>query len=193
MKSCPEYEEMVVLDAHGELDPGARTAWETHLRTCRACQDERLRLLGMLGRVQKNLRAPAVTEAQTQSLLRSVRKRLAGEKETSVGWRGFFAGRPLRLVPAMASLCVLVIAFFLFSLKGPEVPTRTQTESDSKPSGEIKAEDLEIIKNMDLLREMDWVQRLVQALDEPDSGTPLSRIPGKPPGNFRPEGHGHYA
>jgi hypothetical protein len=184
---------MVVLDAHGELDPSARTAWEAHLRTCGACQGERLRLLRILGRVQENLRAPALTEAQTQSLLRSVRKRLAGEKETSVGWRGFFAGRPLRMVPAMASLCVLVIAFFLFSLKGPEGPTRTQTDSDSKPGGELMAEDLEIIKNMDLLREMDWVQRLVQALDEPDGGTPLSGIPGKPQGNFPPEGRGRYA
>jgi hypothetical protein len=193
MKSCPEYEEMVVLDAHGELDPGARAALDMHLRTCGACQFERLRLLGVLGRVRQNLRAPALTEAQTQSLLRSVRKGLAGEREASVGWRGFFAGRPLRLMPAMASLCVLVIAFFLFSLRGPDSPTRTQSEPDSKPWGELRGEDLEIIRNMDLLRDMDRVQRLVQALDEPESGTPISRIPGKPQANFPPEGRGHYA
>lgn len=193
MKSCPEYEEMVVLDAHGELDPGARTAWETHLRTCRACQDERLRLLGMLGRVQEDLRAPAVTEAQTQSLLRSVRRSLPAEKKASARWTEFLLGRPLRFMPAMASLCVLVIAFFLFSLRGPEGPTLTQPESDSKPWGELRAEDLEIIRNMDLLRDMDWVQRLVQAIDETDDGTPISRIPGTPQGDFRPEGRGHYA
>jgi anti-sigma factor RsiW len=193
MKCCPEYEEMVVLDAHGELGSGARAAWETHLRDCTACREERLRLTKMLEEVRETLRHPAVTRRQSETLARSVRAELSGAKKAAGGWREFFFGRPRRLMPAMASLCVVVIAFYMFGLRTVEGPARIQTESDSKPWAELKAEDLEIIKNMDLLREMDWVQKLVQAFDELDDGTPTSRIPGNAQESFYHEGHRHYA
>ena len=103
MKSCPEYEEMVVLDAHGELASSARAVWETHLRTCRACREERLRLLKMLGGLKETLRHPAIPQGQSESLVKSVRASLSRDKKTAKGWREFFSGRPLRLMPAMAS------------------------------------------------------------------------------------------
>jgi anti-sigma factor RsiW len=193
MKSCPEYKEAVILDAHGELDSSARAVWETHLQTCRACQEERLRLLKMLGGLKETLRHPAIPQGQSESLVKSVRVSLSREKKAAGGWRDLFSGRPLRLMPAMASLCVLVIALSIFGLRSVQGPSRIQTESDSKPWGELKAEDLEIIRNMDLLREMDWVQRLVQAIDELDDGTPTSRAPGNPQGNFHHEDRGIYA
>jgi hypothetical protein len=193
MKSCPEYEEMIVLDAHGELDSSAHAAYETHLETCGACREERLRLLKMLGGVKETLRHPAIPQAQSESLARSVRESLSREHKGAGGWRESFFGRPLRLMPAMASVCVLVIALYIFGLKPVQGPTRIQTEPDSKPWGELKAEDLEIIKNMDLLKEMDWVQRLVHAIDETDDGTPTSRIHGKTQGNLHYEEHRHSA
>ena len=193
MRSCPEYEEMIVLDAHGELDSNARAACETHLQTCAACREERLRLLKMLGGVKETLRHPAIPQEQSERLVRSVRASLSREKKAAGGWREFFLGRPFRLMPAMASLCVLVIALYVFGLSPVGGPTRIQTDSDSKPWGELKAEDVEIIKNMDLLREMDWVQRLVQAIDEADDGPPTSKMPGNSQESFHHEGRGHYA
>jgi anti-sigma factor RsiW len=193
MKSCREYEEMVVLDAHGELDSSARAAWEAHLQTCGACREERLRLLKMLAGVKENLLHPTVLPGQTEYLVRFVRSGLSRETKATRGWREFFLGRPFRLMPAMASLCVLVIALYIFGLRAVEGPTRIQTDSDSKPWGELRAEDIEIIKNMDLLTEMDWVQRLVQAIDESDDGTPTSKLPGKTQGSVHYEGLGNYA
>lgn len=195
MKCCPEYEEMLVLDAHGELGSNARGGWEAHLRECRACREELLRLTGMLGEVRETLRHPAVTQADSENVVRSVRAELSGEKKATGGWREFLFANPRRLMPAMASLCVVVIALYLFGLRTVEGPTRVQTESDSKPWAELKTEDLEIIKNMDLLREMDWVQRLVQNLDESDDGPPTSRMPGNEQENLSlsHEGHRVYA
>ncbi|MEW6668592.1 MAG: hypothetical protein AB1512_25550 [Thermodesulfobacteriota bacterium] len=192
MKSCPEYEEMVVLDAHGELDPSGHAACGAHLQTCRACREAHLRLQRMLGGLKETMRHPALTPGQTESLVKSVRASLSGERGAAAWWRDLFFGRPWRLMPAMASLCVLVIALYIFGLRTVEGPNRIQTDSDSRPWGELRSEDLEIIKNLDLLKEMEWVQRLVQAIDETDNGTPTPKLPGGTQESSHHGKHGHY-
>jgi hypothetical protein len=193
MKSCREYEEMAILDVHGELDPGAQVLWERHLRDCPACREERLALTEMLREVRETLRHPSVTPGQSEILVKTVRARLSREKKGARGWMEFFFRHPRRLLPALASLCVVFIVLYAFGLRTVGGPTRVQTESDFRPWSELKAEDIEIIRNMDLLRDLDWVQRLVQAIDESDNGTPTSQMPGQWQGGSNLEGRRGYA
>ena len=51
MPDCTGRNEQVMLDVYGELDAGARSAWEDHLRTCADCRREKENLTAMLGQV----------------------------------------------------------------------------------------------------------------------------------------------
>ena len=68
MKPC----EQVLLYAQGELNPAEKTAFETHLKTCAACQNE----LGFLSKLDAVLTAPAAPQQVVDKLLaRTTRKK----------------------------------------------------------------------------------------------------------------------
>jgi anti-sigma factor RsiW len=191
MKACPEYRESLLMDVHGELDGRARPEWETHLRTCTACQEERIRLANLIGRLRGTMSPPPLPQAQTERLVHLIQDNLAEGRREGRWWRRPAIGRPL--VPALASLCVLVIAVSLFTMRTPEGPSGIQIAPAPKAFGELAMEDLEILGNLDLLQDMDWVQRLVQAIDEADDDIPGSEAPGEREGMIRGRDKGAYA
>ena len=192
MEACPEYKETLLGDVCGELDSNASSVWEAHLKFCAGCREERVRMLRLIGRMKQTMSPPTLTQGQTETLIRAIRRDLR-EKRKGRWWEGLLVGRPSRLLPAVATLCVLVIAVAVFGLRTLHSPSKTQPAPDQKAVQELAAEDLEIIKHLDLLRNMDWVNKLVQVIDETDSDVPDSETHSNTQGMLHNENEGTYA
>jgi hypothetical protein len=192
MEACPECKETLLLDVCGELDSKASSVWEAHVKTCAGCREERVRMLRLIGRMKETMSPPPLTPRQTETLIRAVRSDLREHKEAR-WWGGLVLGRPSRLLPAMATFCVLVIALSVFGLRTLHTPSGIQSAPDQKAGEELVAEDLEVIEHLDLLKDMDWVHRLVQVIDETDSDVPDSETHSHTQGMIRNEHEGTYA
>lgn len=180
MKPCSEQQKTLVLDVLGELDAGKRSEWETHLRACRSCSAERLRLMGLLGKVKKTMEPPILPSGGVQRSAAALRRRLS--KGFAEGWWKPPGLTPMRVLPAAGALCALVLALTLSTrdtlkpgrgLQPPAGPAITRTIPDS---------DREIIENMYLLKEIESLQELVHVVDhprqDPSRGNPGDNIQG---------------
>jgi len=164
MKRCPEHEEALWLDVYGELDPNERPAWEEHLEACEGCRREREQLVLMLQTVKANTPSPALSREEALALASSITRKLREEREEP-WWRKRLFGIPNSLIPALTAACILIVAFGWFSMKGFRSPSSiTHLNSEER----ILAKDLEIIKNLDMLEEMDTLHKLVQVVDNGD-------------------------
>jgi len=161
MKPCPEHEETLWLDVCGELDPNERPAWEKHLEVCENCRREREYLALMLQTVRVNTPSPILSREETLALASSIARKLREERKET-WWRKRLFGIPNSLVPALTAACILIVALGWFSMKGLRSPSSmTHLNSEER----ILAKDLDIIRNLDMLEEMDTLQRLVQVVD----------------------------
>ncbi len=164
MKSCPEFEETLLLDVHAELGPEERRPWEQHLGRCPACREARQQTLELLGRVKKAAPEPrlAPEQARELSLLAQRAARRRGGRFTPSRLLG---RQSWRLVPAFAlAAAVLSIGGWLavHSLTdffGPPAALKLA------PDVEVAGQELEIIRNLDLLEDLDALQRLVRVVD----------------------------
>jgi hypothetical protein len=172
--ACRTQNETLMLDVLGELnDPRMRRGWEEHLRDCDNCRRERSRMLQLLGKVREAGMPPEFSAAQMDAMARAVgwqlrNERLARPQET---------GRRLRLVPALAAACaLLVVVAFGYRFKdrwaGPE--------GGGEITAELPAEDLDVIKHLDLLKDLDTIEKLIHVVDidlPPNGQTPDQSAP----------------
>ena len=167
MKPCPDHNETLLLDVYGELDPNERPAWEKHLETCEGCRQERRQLLHLFQTVKVNMPSPALSREKAGALVRSITRKLREEREEK-WWRKRLWGIPNRFIPAMAAVCILIVVFSWFSMKGPRNPSSMRSISNLKSEEQILVKNLDIIQNLELLEEMDTLQKLVQVVDQGD-------------------------
>jgi len=163
-KACRNQNETLMLDVLGELnDFRMRRAWEAHLRACDRCRGERARMLQLLGKMREAGAPPELSAAQADAMAGAVGWRLRNERLARLQ-KG---DRRLRWVPALAAACaLLVVAVFGYQLKD----RWTRPEGGGGISAELHAEDLDVIKHLDLLKDMDTIEKLVHVVDLPSNG-----------------------
>jgi anti-sigma factor RsiW len=163
-KACRNHNETLMLDVLGELhDPRMRSEWERHLRVCDSCRRERSRTLQLLGKVREAGMPAELSAAQMDAMAGAVGWRLRNERlarPQKTGWR-------LPWVPALAAACaLLVVVAFGYRFKdrwaGPE--------AGGEISAELPAEELDIIKHLDLLKDMGTIEKLIHVVDLPSDG-----------------------
>ena len=166
MQACRDQNETLMLDVLGELnDPRQRRDWEGHLEACGGCRRERARLLALLGRVKRAGMAPELSAEQADAMAKTVGWRLRNERIAARRENG----RRLRLVPALAAACAIVVVVLGgYRLQQHLGGAGSETEMTAEL---MPPEDLEIIKNLDLLRDMDTIEKLLHVVDVPDNGT----------------------
>ncbi len=167
MKPCSDHEETLWLDVYGELDPKERPAWEKHLEVCEGCRQERTGLLRLLQTVKANMPSPELSREKADALITSITRKLRGEGEET-WWRKRLWGMPKRFIPAVAAASVLIVALGWFSMRGFRSPFSVGSMSNLKSGEQILVKDLDIIKNLELLEEMDTLRKLVQVVDYGD-------------------------
>lgn len=174
---CPTFEEELLLQAAGEPpgDPARRGALETHLRECAACRAERERLGLLFAAARRAGTPPALSPVQVGLLSAAVRRDLEKKRSRSRVWRmpwvGGWIPRPLPAVAAALVLLALTVGGVRFFLDRAEAPGEAEIASEWGPR------DLEVIRHLELLRELDTIEKLVHVVDLPDS------LPGVPAGS----------
>lgn len=158
-KACPEREEMLILDAAGELPAGrAAQEWAAHLLRCEGCRRERAELERLFNGLRRGLPAPELGPARAEAVIAGLQRKLRGERRPEA--------RPFRRwIPAFAAACGLLVAVAggvalkdrVFTLWGGGDPLQAQSLSD---------QEREIISNLDLLKNLGTIEKLVQVVDE---------------------------
>lgn len=168
MKPCPDRHETILLAAYGELDPEQRRDWDQHKVACPGCRSEYEALLRLLGRIKESVPVPELSEKKASSILRSVKRELREKREKPSWWKEWFV-RPNRLVPALATACVVMITFGWFGMNLIQSPDPDQEALGPGVENQVVLKDLEIIKDIEFLEEMDTLQELVTRLDRNES------------------------
>jgi hypothetical protein len=171
MQACHNHNETLMLDVLNELaDPRVRRDWEGHLAFCSGCRTEKARMLYLLGQVRASGSPPELSDAAAQRMASAVSR----EIRKRPGWRSG-SGWSFRLVPALGAACVLiitVIAGYWFQ----DSFFRAGKVANLASAPQLEAPDLDVVKHLDLLRDMDTIEKLIQIVDIPDNG----QAPGEP-------------
>mgnify|MGYP000011745295 FL=1 len=168
MRPCPDRHDTMILAAYGELDPEQRRDWEEHKTVCPGCREEYEALLRLLGRIRESIPVPDLSEKGASSILWSVKRELRREREKPSWWKEWVL-RPGRLVPALATACLVLITFGWFGADLIWSPDRPQESLGPIYGNQLVLKDLEIIKNIEFLEELDTLQELVDVLDRRES------------------------
>jgi hypothetical protein len=181
MKPCSDYQETLLLDVYGELNPAERRAWENHLGTCEHCHKEKEQLLRLLKTIKTALPAPTLSPDKIAEHVRAIQRKLK-EEANLPWWRKVRFRLPQRLIPALTTACLLLIVISWFGLKEFKkfgiLSTAPQTTSEEQ----INRNDLEVVENLDFLKEMGDIEKLVKHLDK--TGSPSSSTQPKNNSNY---------
>jgi len=171
MENCAKYQEALYLEVYGELNPADYPDWEKHLRSCEHCRKERESLHQFLQTVKQTIPTPLLSSEQIKRQVRLIQEKLQEEKDLSwqEKWRRVLFPK---FAPAVATVCVVLIIiswlgwkeFKKFEVNSPSFPTTLEKQIDRN--------DLEVIKHLEFLKEMDEVEKLVRLLDKPGNSLP---------------------
>jgi hypothetical protein len=150
--ACFHQSDALMLDVLREpMDPMLRRQWEEHLASCEGCRRERAELEHVLGRVRNAGEPPALSAQQADAMVNAVAWRLRNERlETHAAPR-----RRITVWRSLAAACALLVVVAL--------GYRAQEHFFPEPVADLQ--DIEVIKHLDLLREMDTIEKLVEVVD----------------------------
>lgn len=177
MQTCRNYNETLMLDVLDELtDPRVRRDWEGHLASCSGCRTEKARMRHLLGQVRVSGSPPELSDAEALRMTGAVSREIRNRPS-----RASRSGWSFRLVPALAAACLLIITVMAgYWLQGSFFGAGRVADLASEP--QLEALDLDVVKHLDLLRDMDTIEKLIQIVDIPDNG--------QAPGESNPETQG---
>jgi len=171
MQACRNHNEILMLDVLDELaDPRVRRDWESHLASCSGCRTEKARMLHLLGRVRASGSPPELSDTEAQRMAGAVSREILNrpDRVSRPGWS-------FRPVPALAAACVLIIT----AMAGYWVQDSffgAGRVADLASETQLEPPDLDVVKHLDLLRDMDTIEKLIQIVDIPDN----ELSPGEP-------------
>ena len=186
MPDCTDRNEQVMLDVYGELDAGARSAWEDHLRTCADCRREKENLTAMLGQVRQAMVPQPLSMQDSAAMVRKLQDRLAVFRLPE-SWRQLVKEKRALWIPAFATACVLVLVtiFVGYERSGTiDQPVAQRIDISQK----MPENEEEIVKNLDLLKNFNTLERLSQVVDDSAGRNPSETHNQGTQGNIR---YGH--
>ena len=178
MSACPHHKETLMLDIFGELNRNRAAAWEQHLNGCPGCRTEKETISRTLKLAKRALEAPQLSEAEAAAMRhRVVRELTADTPRSGERKQAFFFSRAF--IPTLASACVLLMALGFMASKLLTGPTTAKRIQLSALQEQLPEEDIEIINNMDILSNLDALDRLSQAIDRSESPSPHNNVQGR--------------
>lgn len=176
MQGCPIHHETLILDATGELkDDGLRRQWETHLEACPACRAERARLVRLLGKMRDTAAPAELSRAEAHLMAMGVLRKLRRPTERRMG------GWLPRWAPAAAAL-LLLLAASVYYLQ--DHFSGGDKMADLRIEDQVPLQDIEVIRQLDFLRNWDTIEKLVHVVDVDPSpgGAPIDEDSGRTQG-----------
>jgi hypothetical protein len=182
MQACQHRNETLLLDVLGELgDPRMRRDWEEHLAGCDGCRRERAAMLSLLGKVKQAGMPPELSAEQADAMAKAVGWKLRNERIQPPRQ----TGRRFRFLPVFASACAVIVVLFAGYLLQDRLSGRDNDVATSA--------DLEVIKHLDLLKDMDTIEKLIQVVDIPDDMPGTEQGAPETQGVYRDGGAKSYA
>lgn len=176
MSACPRYQKTLWLDVYNELAPSVRKDWEAHLDTCSDCQAEKGRMVQMVTAMRENMTVPPTAALSPERL-----KQLSDETTSSIftanWWREAFFNNRLKLIPAVATLGLLLFVAGMFNFETVLNPGSQTTNIGQIVSDNMVTSEIDILQNLDLLEDMETVQRLIHVVER---------------ASYLPPDHGHH-
>jgi hypothetical protein len=165
MEACHNQKKNLVLYAYGELDSSSVKEIENHLARCKFCRSEYQQLLSLLGNIRETASSPELSPKQVNSLVTNIKWKLK-DRQKDNWWRRYLDFRPAHMIPAIAAVCILIIAAGIIGY------VKINDTSEFQPVAVQQNEelmlsdtDLEIVKNLEFLKEMNAIQKLSQVVD----------------------------
>ena len=160
MQACEHLKENLTLYVYGELDPAAGREVEIHLESCEGCRNEHARLSTVLAKVKEASLSPQLSPMEARAMAAEISRTLkAGRRRT--GWRQYLEFMPSRLIPRAAMACGLVITVAVIGyLNLNKTPGTAPVSLNQNEEIMLSDTDLEILDNLELLKEMDAIQKL---------------------------------
>jgi hypothetical protein len=126
-------------------------------------------MLLLLERVKEAMPSPALSHDKAEGLLAGITRELNGGLRQP-WWQKTVFGLPNRFIPALAMACLLIVAFGWFTIKGFRHHSNVQTTPVLKAEEQmIIKKDLDVIANLELLEELDALQKLLRVVDQRDT------------------------
>ena len=177
MSTCRNRRDALWLDLYGELNPAERAEWARHLEICGPCREEKERAVKMMELIQEGSPTPIPPPDGAERFIQGVEFKnvLAGKRRpgSRIGSRMPWAGallspRPSPSLIAVAACLLLfiggVIGLHRFTSSGAPSFLGNPPETTAI----LNDEEAEVIRNLDLLQQMDAIQKLVQRVDRSD-------------------------
>lgn len=191
--ACKDYYESMMLEVMGEPDPENRERWENHLGGCGACRSERARLSRLLQVMRKSANPPELSETEVDRFAQHISWTLRNEK-IQAGLKQQPRATVLRRIPAMAALCLLLAFGAVLWYRTGDRFFQPGQVADQRAEMTLPKQDLDIIENLDMLKDMETIRTLVQTIDHPDNTSqdhPVFHPDTQ--GTLRPKGGGVHA
>ena len=164
MSACLDKEKTLLLDAYEELDPQELAAWEKHIQTCDGCLHEKNRIYKLLRDIKQSIDQPDFNSKMEKILAENITHKVRKKKEAGIK-RKKKPGKILWPLPAMAAACIVVLVIGTYSFKIFQTASKNHYQEDSNLAEMISTEELEIISNLDMLKDMDSISKIVQLVD----------------------------
>ena len=163
--SCHNQKENLVLYVYGELDSNSGRKIEEHLAKCKSCRLEYEQLSSLLGNIKESVASPELSPKQVNSLVANIKWKL-NDRRKEKWWRRYLDFSPGRMITAIAATCILIIVAGIIGYVKNTDTNEFQPVADRQNKGVMLSDtDLEIVKNLEFLKEMDAIQKLSQVVD----------------------------
>lgn len=165
MEACHNQKKNLVLHAHGELDSNIVREVENHLTTCEFCRSEYRQLVSLLGNIRDAATSPELSPKQVNSLITNINWKL-NRRQKEKWWRRYLNYRPSHMIPVIAAACILVVIAGIIGYVNINETNQVQTFAGQRNENLMLSDtDLEIVKNLEFLKEMDAIQKLSRVVD----------------------------
>jgi hypothetical protein len=165
VEACHNQKENLVLYAYGELDSDSAKEIETHLAICKSCGDEYKRLSALLGKIRETVKTPVLSPQQVKTMVTNIKWKLK-ERQGAKWWHRYLELEPARMIPVVATACILIIIAGILGYVKINETKRLQPYAEHQSEELILSDrDLEIVNNLEFLKEMDAIQKLSQVVD----------------------------
>lgn len=173
MSACKNQKSTIMLDIYGELDAEERMRLQQHLEICEGCRKERQQMVGLMGKIKTTMKSPELSFTEAKRMANTILWRLNNARSPK-WWSQIFATRPSRLIPALAAASILIVMAGIIGYN-TFIADNKFRYSANVATEQLNSQDLEIINNLDLLRDMDAIQKLVQAVDQSPTNLPTDK------------------
>ena len=165
MEACHNQKKNLVLYAYGDLDSNSGKEIENHLAKCKFCRSEYQQLLSLLGNIRETASLPELSPKQVNSMVTHIKWKLK-DKQKDKWWRRYLDFRPVHMIPAIATACILIItAGIIGYVKINDTDEFQPIAVQQNEELMLSETDLEIVKNLEFLKEMDAIRKLSQVVD----------------------------